>query len=82
MGQFPRGLGKESTTKVGEIAAASSEQAQGVEQINRAVAEMDRVVQKNTASAEESAAAAEQMNPQAETMKRFVKELVALVEGH
>ena len=66
---------------VGEIAAASSEQAQGVEQINKAVAEMDKVVQKNAASAEESASAAEEMNAQAEAMKGFVAELVALVGG-
>ena len=37
---------------VGEIAAASAEQAQGVDQINRAVSGMDQVVQKNAASAE------------------------------
>ena len=66
---------------VGEIAAASSEQAQGIEQINKAVAEMDKVVQKNAASAEESASAAEEMNAQAETMKGFVVELMALVGG-
>jgi len=41
---------------VGEIAAASAEQAQGVDQINRAVSGMDQVVQKNAASAEESSA--------------------------
>jgi methyl-accepting chemotaxis protein len=66
---------------VGEIAAASSEQAQGVDQINKAVAEMDKVVQKNAASAEESASAAEEMNAQAEVMKGFVSELAAVVGG-
>jgi methyl-accepting chemotaxis protein len=66
---------------VGEIAAASNEQSQGVEQINKAVAEMDRVVQKNAASAEESASASEEMNAQAEQMKEYVGELVAVVGG-
>ncbi len=66
---------------VGEIAAASSEQAQGVEQINTAVTEMDKVVQQNAASAEESASASEEMNAQAEQMKNMVFELVKLVEG-
>jgi methyl-accepting chemotaxis protein len=66
---------------VGEISAASSEQAQGIEQINKAVAEMDKVVQKNAASAEESASAAEEMNAQAEVMKGFVGELAAVVGG-
>ncbi|MGC8811539.1 MAG: methyl-accepting chemotaxis protein, partial [bacterium] len=64
-----------------EITAASQEQAQGIEQINKAVAEMDKVVQRNAASAEESASAAEEMNTQAETMKGFVEELMALVGG-
>ena len=66
---------------VGEISAASSEQAQGVEQINKAVSEMDKVIQKNAASAEESASAAEEMNAQAEQMRGFVGELVAIVKG-
>jgi methyl-accepting chemotaxis protein len=43
---------------VGEISAASNEQAQGVEQINKAITEMDKVVQNNAGSAEESASAA------------------------
>lgn len=40
---------------VGEIAFASNEQAQGIEQINAAVSEMDQVTQQNAATAEESA---------------------------
>jgi len=38
-----------------EVAAASEEQAQGIDQVNRAVSEMDRVTQENAASAEELA---------------------------
>jgi len=64
---------------IGEISAASQEQARGIEQINKAVAEMDKVVQRNAASAEESASASEEMNAQAEMMKGFVNELVVLV---
>ncbi len=66
---------------VSEIASASQNQAQGIEQITRTVTEMDKVVQQNAANAEESAAAAEEMSAQAEQMKGFVGELVALVEG-
>ena len=40
---------------IDEIAAASHEQAQGIGQINKAVAEMDKVVQLNAATAEELA---------------------------
>ena len=67
---------------VGEIAAASNEQAQGIEQVNLAVTEMDKVVQQNAASAEESASASEEMNAQAEQMKGIVHELVTLVGGN
>jgi methyl-accepting chemotaxis protein len=40
---------------VAEIAAASGEQSQGIEQVNKAVVEMNEVTQKNAASAEELA---------------------------
>jgi methyl-accepting chemotaxis protein len=66
---------------LGEISAASSEQSQGIEQINNAVLEMDMVVQRNAACAEETSSAAEEMNAQAEQMKEFVAELRALVRG-
>jgi methyl-accepting chemotaxis protein len=66
---------------VGEVAAASSEQAQGIDQVNKAVTEMDKVVQQNAANAEESAAASEELNAQAEQMKAYVKDLVAVVGG-
>ncbi|MCU0589762.1 MAG: methyl-accepting chemotaxis protein [Syntrophobacteraceae bacterium] len=64
---------------VGEIAAASSEQAQGIQQISHAVAEMEKVIQRSTATAEESAAVAEEMNAQAEQMKAYVAGLTAIV---
>jgi methyl-accepting chemotaxis protein len=66
---------------VGEIAAASNEQAQGIEQVNTAVTEMDKVTQSNAATAEESASASEEMSAQAEQMKVMVGELIALVGG-
>ncbi len=63
------------------ITRASSEQAQGVEQINTAVSQMDKVTQQNAAGAEESASAAEQLSAQAQTVKGMVEELTALVGG-
>jgi methyl-accepting chemotaxis protein len=66
---------------VGEISAASSEQAQGIGHINTAVGGLEKVTQQNAASAEESASAAEEMNAQAEQMRAFVNDLVALVGG-
>jgi methyl-accepting chemotaxis protein len=67
---------------VGEIAAASNEQAQGIDQIGKAVGEMDKVVQQNAANAEESASASEELSAQAEQMQGLVGALIALVEGN
>jgi methyl-accepting chemotaxis protein len=66
---------------VSEIATASNEQAAGIGQINKAVAEVDRVVQQNAANAEESASAGEEMSAQATQMKEMVAKLVSLVHG-
>ena len=44
------------TDIMGEIAAASAEQADGIEQVNRAVSQMDEVTQQNAALVEEAAA--------------------------
>ena len=67
---------------VGEIAAASKEQAQGIEQVNKAVVDMDKVTQQNAANAEESASAAEEMNAQADQMMGYVNEMLALIGGN
>jgi methyl-accepting chemotaxis protein len=64
---------------VAEVAGASREQTLGINQINSAVAQMDKVTQANAASAEESAAAAEELNGQAHVMKEAVAELLRLV---
>jgi methyl-accepting chemotaxis protein len=64
---------------VGEVATASREQSQGVNQINSAVLAMDKVVQGNAASAEESASAAEELNAQAMLLKDSIAGLRRLV---
>jgi methyl-accepting chemotaxis protein len=66
---------------VGEIAAASQEQAQGIDEINKAVAEMDKVTQQTAANAEESASASEEMNAQAEQMKHISSTLLNIIGG-
>lgn len=48
-----------------EIAAASSEQASGIEEVSKAVVQMDEMTQQNAALVEESAAAAESLQQQA-----------------
>lgn len=64
---------------VGEIAAASKEQAQGIDQINTAMSQMDKVVQSSAANAEESASASEEMSAQADGMKNVVAGLSAMI---
>jgi len=73
-------IGK-TTDLVSEIAAASKEQAQGIDQVNTAIAQMDKVTQQNAANAEESASASEQLTAQAESMNDMVNELAVLVGG-
>jgi methyl-accepting chemotaxis protein len=64
---------------IDEVATASGEQNQGVQQINGAISQMDTVVQSNAASAEESAAAAEELNAQALSLNDAVASLQNLV---
>ena len=54
------------------ISAASAEQSSGIEQINAAVVQMDRVTQQNAALVEEAAAAAESMQNQAAQLAHVV----------
>ncbi|MBX3608776.1 MAG: HAMP domain-containing protein [Hydrogenophaga sp.] len=58
---------------IGEIASASGEQADGVNQINAAVANLDQMTQQNAALVEESAAAATSMNEQASRLAEVVR---------
>ena len=66
---------------VGDISTASREQAQGIDQINSAIAQMEKVTQSNASSAEESASAAEELSAQAETLQDLVGKLRRLVGG-
>lgn len=66
---------------VAEIAAASQEQASGIEQVTQAVGQMDTVTQSNSANAEESAAASEELSAQADNLRGMVAELVKVVGG-
>lgn len=63
-----------------EIAAASSQQTGGVEQVGRTMTEIQSVVQRVAAQAEEAASASEELSAQAEVMKSSVRELQHLVQ--
>jgi len=66
---------------VAEIAAASGEQSTGIQEVNRATAQMDQVTQSTAATAEETAAQAEHLNAQAVELTAVVGELLVLVGG-
>ena len=63
---------KRVTDIMAEIAAASSEQSSGIEQVNQALIQMDDVTQQNAALVEEAAASAEAMQEQAGSLMRAV----------
>jgi methyl-accepting chemotaxis protein len=66
---------------VGEIAAASQEQTQGVDQISTVIHQMDTVTQKNAASSEELASASEELKEQAGELNHVVAALLAMTSG-
>ncbi len=68
-------------TLIDDIAVASDEQAQGINQINSSVQEIDKVTQQAAANAEESASASEEMSGQAEKLREVTAELHAMIRG-
>jgi methyl-accepting chemotaxis protein len=63
---------KKVAVVVADIANASAEQATGIEQINRALTQMDEVTQQNSALVEENAATAKTLEYQAKAMDNQV----------
>ncbi len=63
---------KRVTDIMGEISAASGEQSQGIEQVNRAISQMDHTTQQNAALVEQAAAAAETLQDQAASLSQAV----------
>jgi methyl-accepting chemotaxis protein len=61
------------TDLVAEIAAASNEQAQGVSQITKGLAQVDQVTQQNTAHAEESASSSLELAGQAQALQHLIR---------
>lgn len=60
------------TAIVGEMSLSSQEQSDGIEQINRAITQMDQTTQENAALVEESAAAAHALRDQARELSQLV----------
>jgi methyl-accepting chemotaxis protein len=66
------GTTKRTSDLLQEVAAASGEQASGVNQINRAMSQLDQVTQRNAAAAEELSSTAEEMNAQAGSLHEAI----------
>ncbi len=64
---------------VGEIAAASQEQAHGIAQINKGITEIDKVVQQNASTAEEAASSAQELSSQSAQITSLIDNLVRLI---
>ncbi|MFT4925739.1 MAG: methyl-accepting chemotaxis protein [Phenylobacterium sp.] len=60
------------TTMIGEISIASNEQSEGIEQVNKAITQMDEMTQQNAALVEEASAAGEAMADQARGMRQIL----------
>ncbi|QBC32014.1 methyl-accepting chemotaxis protein [Pandoraea sp. XY-2] len=63
---------KRVTDIMGEISAAGVEQSSGIEQVNRAVTQMDEMTQQNAALVEEASAAAAALETQAMRLRESV----------
>jgi methyl-accepting chemotaxis protein len=68
------------TQIVGDIAVASREQSEGIDQVNTAIAQMDQVTQQNAALVEEAAAATASLQEQAGELTRAVS--VFKIDAH
>jgi hypothetical protein len=63
---------KQVTDIIAEIAAASAEQTSGIDQVNKAVAQMDQVVQSNSGQTEELSSTAQSLAAQAVGLQALV----------
>lgn len=66
-------------TLVDEVQLGSEEQSRGIEQIGKAIAQMEQVTQRSAASAEESASAAQQLSAQSAALKDIVTQMNHLI---
>jgi methyl-accepting chemotaxis protein len=64
---------KRVTTIVGEIATASTQQSMGIDEVNRAISQMDGATQQNAALVEQAAAAAASLNEQAQQLGQAIR---------
>ncbi len=66
---------------IGEITAATEEQAHGIEQINNAINEVGLITEKNASQSEESSAASQSLYSQTEVLESFVMDMKRVITG-
>ena len=66
------GITRETARIMSEITAASTEQKQGMDQINTAISDLDQMTQQNASMVEETASASEEMMRQAQELMALV----------
>ncbi len=67
--------------RIAEIAQSSQEQSEGINQVNAAVANMDKITQSNAALSQQSAAASEELKSQATQVRLAVTELLRMARA-
>lgn len=70
------------TKMTNEISTACQEQSLGVQEITRAMNQLDQVTQTNATTSEEAASAAEQLSTQATSLQGVVDLLFVTIKGH
>ncbi|OVE82629.1 hypothetical protein BVY03_00530 [bacterium K02(2017)] len=71
-----------NSEQANQIVTASKEQSAGINQINSAIALLDKSTQQNAATSEETASSSEELNGQASSLRESVKELVFIITGN
>jgi methyl-accepting chemotaxis protein len=66
---------------VGEIAGASREQSAGIEQVNKAVVQLDEMTQQNAALVEQASAASQSMADQAKALNQMMERYQVSVQA-
>ncbi|HBF33350.1 TPA: hypothetical protein DDW35_02175, partial [Candidatus Sumerlaeota bacterium] len=69
------------TTNANDVKIASSEQTEGIQQINTAVAQMDKITQQVAANSEEAATSSDELSQQADHLQTIVDDLHVLLYG-
>jgi methyl-accepting chemotaxis protein len=69
----------EVKTLVDDVNLGGQDQARGIEQIGKAIAQLEQVTQNTAANAEENATAAEELNAQSEILRDIVERLTATI---